>query len=213
MRPVCAAQRKQQLDSIGGSSRRATFWTSQDGSAWTVTETTGVPGYLVGIIWFDGRYIAYGADGPWYRTDRSRMPQVWSSSDLADWEKADIDLSPLPDNAFIWLFPEEEASFGLGSTVVTTVTDGTLRLEVPVALAGAGPDENIADIDELNQWAETNDRVTITEDILDSLGIDFPLDDEELQKLTNYFHSDEANGRLVLETEDGTTWTSRYQSD
>jgi hypothetical protein len=109
------------------------------------------------------------------------------------------------------MFPDEEQTFGLGFTVKSTVNDGNLTLDVPIGLAAPGPDPNVADLDELNQWAEANNRGTINEDTLDLLDIDFPLDTEELEKLTNYFHSDDGYGSLTLTTDDGVTWISRYE--
>lgn len=187
------------------------FWTSSDGESWEIIESTGIPGYMVGLTWFDGSYVAYGSDSPWYRSSREPL-RIWTSSDLTTWESADIDLSMLPANAYPSIFPDEEATFGLGSTVTSTIADGVLRLTVPIAMAAPGPDASINDIDELNQWAEANNRLTITQDILNSLDIDFPLNDEEVQKLTNFFDVDEGNGQLILETTDGTTWISQYES-
>lgn len=187
------------------------FWTSQDGENWRVTEQTGIPGYMVGVTWFDGTYIAYGSDTPWYSAGRNTPLEVWTSSDLTNWETAPIDLTVLPSNGYASMFPNEEASFGSGMTVQPTVADGTLQLAVPIGLAAPGPDASAANIDELNLWAEANNRSPISEETLDLLDIDFPLNDEEIEKLSGYFHSDEGYGSLTLETADGLTWTSHYE--
>jgi hypothetical protein len=187
------------------------FWTSQDGEDWAVTEPTGIPGYMVGLTWFDGTYIAYGSDTPWYSVDPDKSFEIWTSTDLANWESNEIDLAVLPSNGYPSMFPNEEASFGTGMTVQSTVTDGVLRLNIPIGLAAPGPEANVADIEELNRWAETNNRTPINEDTLVLLDIDFPLDEEEAEKLSGYFHSDEGYGSLTLETDDGVTWTSQYE--
>jgi len=187
------------------------FWTSQDGQTWAIAEPTGIPGYVVGITWFDGSYIAYGSDTPWYSSGPNNPLEIWTSTDLRNWDSAEIDLSVLPANGYPEMFPDEEGTFGLGFTVVSNVTDGVLRMKVPIGLAAPSPDSTIADIDELNQWAEANNRTPIGEDTLELLDIDFPLDDEEVEKLSGYFNSDEGYGTLTLETDDGITWTSRYE--
>jgi hypothetical protein len=192
------------------------FWTSQDGTTWTVTEPAGVPGYMTGITWFDGIYVAYGSDVPWYRGDQTKTLEIWTSHDLAEWETADIDLSVLPANGYPIMFPDEEASDGLGSTVVSTISDGVLALDIHIGLAAPGPPASIADIDELRQWVEANGRSSYSsEDLqlaLDSINVDFPLDEKELQTLTSFFAADEGYGRLILETTDGNTWNSRYEN-
>lgn len=189
------------------------FWTSQDGETWRIIEPTGIPGYLVGITWFDGTYVAYGSDTVWYSVDPRKSLEVWTSSDLANWSPAEIDLSTLPPNGYPAMFPDEEATFGLANTVVSNVSDGRLRLTILIGLAAPGPDPSIADIDELNQWAEANDRHPVDQEALDFMDVDFPLDEDEVELLTLWFHGDEGSGRLILETSDGITWTSEYQGD
>jgi hypothetical protein len=188
------------------------FWTSDDGETWSITEPTGIPGYMVGLTWFDGTYVAYGSQLHWYSVNPDKTVEIWTSGDLADWESAEIDLSMLPENAYPAMFPDEERTWGLGGTVQSTVTDGLLRLVIPIGVAAPGPDPDIADLDELNQWAEKTRRISIEQETLDSLAIDFPLDDEEVKKLTGFFQADEGHGLLTLETEDGVTWSTQYES-
>lgn len=188
------------------------FWTSDDAETWSITEPTGIPGYMVGLTWFDGTYVAYGSQTHWYEINRDKTVNIWTSTDLASWKSAEIDLSMLPDNAYPTMYPDEERGWGLGGTVQTAVTDGVLRLTIPIGLGAPGPDPDVANLEELNQWASDNGRTFVEQETLDSLGIDFPLDDEELTMLTGFFHADEGNGLLTLETDDGVTWSSQYES-
>lgn len=189
------------------------LWTSSDGETWTVVDDTGIDGYLVGLTWFDGHYVAYGSDSTWYATDQSRVLEIWTSTDLATWETAAIDLSVLPDDGYASPFPDNEGSFGMGSTVVSTVEGGKLRLSIPILIALPGPDATISSLDELQRWADENRRGGVDQADLDRWGIDFPLDEDEVQFLSGFFAADEPGERLILETNDGTSWTSKYGSD
>jgi hypothetical protein len=187
------------------------FWVSDDGGhTWAIIQETGIPGYIVSLTWFDGRYVATGTDSKWYSGAPERSLQVWTSSDLTVWDEAHLDLSVLPDNALPSTYPDNEVSWGLGNTA-TTMTGDILQIQVSIWLVQPGPPAEISSLDELNEWAVANGREhPITQELVDLLGIDFPPDDDELRMLHGYFLATERGGRLILETADGLTWTTSY---
>lgn len=187
------------------------FWVSDDGGeTWTIIEETGISGYIVSLTSFDGTYVAFGSDVKWYSGVSDRTIQVWTSPDLVVWEEADLDLSVLPDNFLPSVYPDNEVSWGLGTTATVRTDDGVLRLVVPIWLVLPGPPDDVSSLEELNDWAAANNRDRIAQETLDFGDIDFPLDDDELAWLNNYFLATDRGERLTIETADGLTWTTRY---
>ncbi|HLF42527.1 MAG TPA: hypothetical protein VJA46_03245 [Acidimicrobiia bacterium] len=178
------------------------LWTSADGLEWNLVPDIGINGFLHGIIWTEHGYVGYGSSVPSYVGPPTPEPQVWTASDLTSWSEPTIDLTALPAGGIVNPWPRIE----------TTV--GGLTLTYDVERYRPGLDASMTDLAGLQHWVIdagwTEGDADELGEVLEGMGVDFPLDEAEIQELTGGLDLREPFGTLTLTSSDGTNWATIY---
>ncbi|MEX2651155.1 MAG: hypothetical protein WD473_01750 [Acidimicrobiia bacterium] len=181
------------------------LWTSSDGINWNLVPELGIDGYLHGIIWAGDGYVGYGSSVPSYVGPPTPEPRVWTATDLTSWSEPTIDLTALPEDGIVnpWL------------RVETTARGLTLTYDVERYRPGL--DSSITDLADLQHWVIdagwTEGDADELGEMLEGMGVIFPLDEAEIQELTGGLDMREPIGILTLTSSDGTDWEATYTSD
>ena len=189
------------------------LWTSPDGMEWSIVPSIGIDGYLAGISWFQDSYIGFGSSRPFYVGGGGPTPQVWSSADLDMWVERTPGPSSMPSDGFIQAGSIGQASFVGNLPVGSTTTDEQLAVSFQVFRDRPGLD-SIESSQQLEEWLNDAGLPPQSdpslEELLDSTGLDFPLDQDEVDELVALFGVQEAYGTLTLWTSDGIEWETEY---
>ncbi|MEN8237889.1 MAG: hypothetical protein ABFR53_01680 [Actinomycetota bacterium] len=196
------------------------LWTSPNGLDWTIVPDTGAEAYLTGLVWADDSYIGYGtplAQFPGVDRDEATNAElslgIFTTTDLSTWTQVPLNLAVLPENVVVDTAPPASDNSGIRMAGVVPTSDGTVAFTFPVLHRLPGPNLDLPDVEALHQWlidsrliaeSDTTDTVQQT---LEMMGVEFPLDTQEVEWLANYYLVDlEQVGRLLVEKDVGDGW-------
>ncbi|MEX1125670.1 MAG: hypothetical protein WEE53_08395, partial [Acidimicrobiia bacterium] len=151
------------------------------------------------------RYVGYGSSVPSYVGPPTPEPQVWTATDLTSWSEPTLDLMALPEDGIVnpWL------------RIATTASGLTLTYDVERYRLGL--DASMNDLADLQQWVIAGGWSEGAADelgeMLEGMGVTFPLEDAEIQELTGGLDIREPIGTLTLTSSDGTDWEAVYTPD
>lgn len=179
------------------------IWTSPGGQDWTLPTRVNVDGYISSMFWYQDRYVAYGSSLPWEGS--KTRPAVWSSPDGLTWNSVPLPALPdLPEGSDIWVAAPTDWSIG---------PDNTIVVRYPVWHYTSVIDSSITDLDRLQQWytAMAGRPQPELAKLLGDAGIDFPLDQSEIDSLQSTLGQADIIGQVIFTSHDGFDWNVRYR--
>jgi hypothetical protein len=129
-------------------------------------------------------------------------PRVWTAIDLTSWSEPTIDLTALPEDVIVdpWLRVEATAR--------------GLALTYDVERYRPGLDSSIDDLADLQHWVIdagwTDGDADELGEMLEGMGVTFPLNEAEIQELTGSLDMRQQVGTLTLTSSDETHWEATY---
>jgi len=190
------------------------LWTSSNGVDWDLVPDIEANGYLAKLLWTGDHYVGIGSERPSYVGGGGPVPMVWTSDDLVSWTKQPLDLSDLPEDASMRVTSDRFVSFEGRAPFDVKQDSNGIVVSFDVLRYRPGLDESMTDIEVLKTWlsdagmAEQQDPSL--EELLETMGVDFPLDADEVTNLNSFFNVKEAYGTLALSSEDGVAWSADY---
>jgi hypothetical protein len=190
------------------------LWTSSNGVDWDLVPDIDANGYLANLLWTGDHYVGIGSERPSYIGGGGPVPMIWTSDDLVSWTEQPVDMSDLPEGASILVTPDRFVSFEGRAPFDVKQDSNGMVLTFDVLRYRPGLDESITDIEALEIWHSDaglpEQQDPSLEELIASMGIDFPLDADELDSLQSYFNVKEPYGTLALSSEDGAAWSADY---
>jgi hypothetical protein len=170
-------------------------WTSDDGGhTWQMHESQP----LLSIAWTGEQYVAWSTAG----TNDGSMAgpeSILISADGVNWTVS-ASAPPVP-----------EGSLPAGAAIVTN-SDAVIAWAGMQGWATQIPD-NVTDPEQLRDVLDIDRNLDI-EEILATIGVDLPLDDQEAEAIARYNGSTGPTGAIIaISTDGGSTWTTTYLAE